>query len=51
MLESDTDEQLLIHVPFSSACKLAGLVIKSTASPDQVGACMASWRLHGWRVA
>ena len=37
-LESDTDEQLLIHVPFNSACKLAGLVVKSTKSPDQVGA-------------
>ncbi|KAI7836452.1 hypothetical protein COHA_009669 [Chlorella ohadii] len=34
-LESDTDEQLLIHVPFNSACKLSGLVVKSTKSPDQ----------------
>ncbi|KAI3426924.1 hypothetical protein D9Q98_006868 [Chlorella vulgaris] len=29
-LESDTDEQLLIHIPFNTACKLSGLVIKST---------------------
>lgn len=35
-LESDTDEQLLIHVPFNSACKLSGLVVKSTKSGDQV---------------
>lgn len=31
-LESDTDEQLLIHIPFNTACKLSGLVIKSSGS-------------------
>ena len=35
-LESDTDEQLLIHIPFNTACKLQGLVIKSTKAPEQV---------------
>jgi hypothetical protein len=35
-LESDTDEQLLIHIPFNTACKLSGLVIKSTKT-DQAG--------------
>ncbi|KAL4420910.1 hypothetical protein ABPG77_001251 [Micractinium sp. CCAP 211/92] len=34
-LESDTDEQLLIHIPFNTACKLSGLVVKSTKSADQ----------------
>jgi len=29
-LESDTDEQLLIHIPFNQAVKLTSLVIKST---------------------
>ncbi|KAL4854274.1 PITH domain-containing protein [Chlorella vulgaris] len=27
-LESDTDEQLLIHIPFNTACKLSGLAPK-----------------------
>ena len=31
-LESDTDEQLLIHIPFNTACKLSGLIIKSSGS-------------------
>ena len=35
MLESDTDEQLLIHIPFQQATRVSGLVIKSTAAPDQ----------------
>ena len=35
-LESDTDEQLLIHIPFNTACKLQGLVIKSSKAPEQV---------------
>ena len=37
-LESDTDEQLLIHIPFQNACRLSGLVIKSSQSPEQVRA-------------
>jgi hypothetical protein len=41
-LESDTDEQLLIHIPFNTACKLSGLVIKSTKSADQV----RGWEEH-----
>lgn len=35
MLESDTDEQLLIHVPFNTACKLSGLVVKSGGGSGQ----------------
>ena len=35
MLESDTDEQLLIHIPFMNAVRLSGIIIKSTAHPDQ----------------
>ena len=34
-LESDTDEQLLIHIPFQSAVSLSGLVLKSVKSEDQ----------------
>ena len=34
-LESDTDEQLLIHIPFNTACKLSGLVLKSVKSAEQ----------------
>ena len=42
-LESDTDEQLLIHIPFNTACKLQGLVIKSSKAPEQV--LPANWEL------
>lgn len=31
-LESDADEQLLIHIPFNQAVKLQGLVVKSSAT-------------------
>jgi len=34
-LESDTDEQILIHIPFSQAVRLSGIAIKSTAKPTQ----------------
>ena len=30
LLESDTDEQLLIHIPFNQAVRLSGFIIKST---------------------
>ena len=39
VLESDTDEQLLIHINFSQAVRLSGIVIKSTvgdAAPKTV---------------
>ncbi len=39
MLESDTDEQLLIHINFSQAVRLSGIVIKSSvgdAAPKTV---------------
>lgn len=31
VLESDTDEQLLIHLTFNQSVRLSGLVIKSSA--------------------
>lgn len=34
-LESDTDEQLLVHIPFNQAVRISGIIIKSTAVPDQ----------------
>jgi hypothetical protein len=35
LLESDTDEQLLIHIPFNQAVRLSAIVIKSNSKPDQ----------------
>lgn len=35
VLESDTDEQLLMHIPFQQHVKLQAIVIKSTAKEDQ----------------
>lgn len=34
-LESDTDEQLLIHMPFNQKVRVSSIVIKSIACPDQ----------------
>ncbi|KAL6766135.1 PIT1 [Auxenochlorella protothecoides x Auxenochlorella symbiontica] len=34
-LESDTDEQLLIHIPFSSAVKINSVIIQSKNKPEQ----------------
>lgn len=33
ILESDTDEQILIHIPFQQSVRLSGIVIKSTGDP------------------
>lgn len=35
-LESDTDEQLLIHIPFSSAVKLNSIIVQCKDRADQV---------------
>ena len=32
LLESDTDEQILIHIPFQQAARLTGIIIKSSAA-------------------
>ena len=34
-LESDTDAELLIHIPFNQPVVLSGIVIKSTGNADQ----------------
>lgn len=34
LLESDTDEQLLLHVPFQQAVRLSGLIIKNASSDE-----------------
>ena len=34
-LQSDTDEQLLLHIPFSQAVRLSGILIKSSSTPTQ----------------
>lgn len=52
-LESDTDEQLLIHIPFSSAVKINSVIIQSKSKPEQVGggaATMAVGSLAGQSV-
>lgn len=33
ILESDTDEQVLIHIPFQQAVRLSGILIRSTGDP------------------
>lgn len=35
VLESDTDEQLLIHIPFQQAARISGIIIKSAAAAGQ----------------
>ena len=35
-LESDTDEQLLLHIPFGTAVRLSGIVIQTKEKREQV---------------
>lgn len=34
LLQSDTDEQLLVHVPFGQVVRLSGIIIKANGSPS-----------------
>jgi len=34
VLESDADEQLLMHIPFSGSCKLYSILIRTSDSPS-----------------
>ncbi|RMZ88656.1 hypothetical protein DV736_g4106, partial [Chaetothyriales sp. CBS 134916] len=34
ILESDTDEQLLMHIPFASSCKLYSVLIRTSDTPS-----------------
>lgn len=42
-LESDTDEQLLLHVPFGTAVRISAIVLQNKGKPDQVRLFWQKW--------